>query len=825
MVTKNIRLDVDGMTCAACVIHVENAIRDLPEIYSVSVNLANEIASIEVDSKYADFSTIISAVRDSGYNIPLNKFKVILQGGDSLIDTPELEKDLLFLQGIVNVRIVGDGESCSIEYLAHVIDSVSIKRNIERLGYVIETIVFEENTFDIERLTKDAELRSIKRKLQISAGLSVFILWGSMGGGLHITPGFLQNWYVLCLLTTPIQFWAGWQFYTGAIGALRHRTTNMNTLVALGTSVAYFYSLSATLFPGYLKMGTMEIGVYFHTSATIILLVLVGRFLEARARVNTSESVRKLMDLQSNTARVIREGIENEIQITEVVEGDVVVVKPGERVAVDGRVINGISSIDESMLTGESMPVDKKTGDKVFCATLNGTGSFQFIATNIGQDTALAQIIKLVQEAQGSKVPIQHTVDRVSSYFVPVVIVVALVTFIFWLVLGPSPSYNYALLNMVAVLVIACPCALGLATPTAIIVGIGNAASKGILFRHSEVIQKARSLDTIVFDKTGTLTIGAPRVTDVIGVGDIVDPMLINMASGAEKNSEHPLGKAIVAFANEQGVAVPATTVFRAIPGKGVEALVNGYKVIVGNESMIREYGIDDDSLRQTALNLSLEGKTVVFVCVANNLLGIIAISDTLKPESQQVISNLMDMGYSVSMITGDNKNVAQTIARQLNITDVVAEMLPQEKIEIIRHLQDAGHVVAMVGDGINDAPSLIQADIGISIGTGTDIAIESSDIMLVGKDLNGVISSISISKATLRTIKQNLFWAFFYNISLIPLAAGILYPLFVGVGVPATLAPILGDYGFLNPMLAALAMAASSISVVSNSLRLKNIK
>jgi Cu+-exporting ATPase len=638
-------------------------------------------------------------------------------------------------------------------------------------------------------------------------------------------PSFLGNKYLLWALATPVQFWAGWQFYKGLWGGLKHKTANMNTLIAVGTSAAYFYSVVAILFPGFFAAGGRSAHVYFDTAAIIIALILLGRFLEARAKGRTSEAIKKLMGLQAKTARVVRGGEEVDIPVEEVQVDDIVVVRPGEKIPVDGAVIEGYSSVDESMITGESIPVEKKAGDNAIGSTINKTGSFRFKATKVGKETALAQIIKLVEEAQGSKAPIQRLADLISAYFVPAVIGVATVTFVLWYFFGPVPALTFALLNFVAVLIIACPCALGLATPTAIMVGTGKGAENGVLIRSAEALERAHKIKTIILDKTGTLTQGQPIVTDVVAAAGQDEGELLALAASAEQGSEHPLGEAIVNGAKEKGLSLSVATEFNAIPGHGIESRINGHKVLLGNLKLMQERGLHLNGLERKAVQLSEEGKTPMFVSIDGKASGIIAVADTLKPNSKETVARLHSLGLEVVMLTGDNKRTAEAIAKQVGIDRVLAEVLPEHKASEVKRLQKEGKVVAMVGDGINDAPALAQADIGIAIGTGTDVAMEAADITLMSGDLRGLVTAISLSKRTMRTIKQNLFWAFAYNTALIPVAAGVLYFIFGQTGTPEGLRFFFGDYGFLNPVLAALAMASSSVTVVSNSLRLRGYR
>jgi Cu+-exporting ATPase len=604
----------------------------------------------------------------------------------------------------------------------------------------------------------------------------------------------------------------GWQFYTGAIAAARHRTTNMNTLIAVGTSAAYIYSVIATFFPSVFEIKGYSAHVYFDTAATIIVLILLGRLFEARAKGRTSEAIKKLIGLQPKTARIVRDGGEQDVPIEEVEPGDIILVRPGERIPVDGTVKEGYSSIDESMISGESIPVEKKEGDEVVGATINKTGSFKFEATKIGRDTMLSQIINMVQEAQGSKPPIARLADKIASVFVPAVIGIASITFIVWLLLGPEPALTYALLNFVAVMIIACPCALGLATPTSIMVGTGKGAENGILIRGAEALEIAHKINAIVFDKTGTLTKGEPIVTDIVKNEKlkVESEEILQLAASAEKGSEHPLGEAIIKKAREKGLELKGPTDFQAVPGHGIKVKIDDKIILLGNGKFMKDEDIDTGDLSQKAEQLSEEGKTPMFVAADGAALGIVAVADTLKDNSAAAIIALSRGGVETVMITGDNKRTAGAIAKQAGIDRVFAEVLPQEKAEEVRKIQSENKIVAMVGDGINDAPALAQADVGIAIGTGTDVAMEASDITLIGGDLKGVAASIALSKATIRNIKQNLFWAFAYNTILIPVAAGVLFPFF---GI------------LLNPMFAAAAMGMSSVTVVTNALRLRKFQ
>jgi Cu+-exporting ATPase len=595
----------------------------------------------------------------------------------------------------------------------------------------------------------------------------------------------------------------------------------MNTLVVLGTSAAYVFSLVATVAPG---LFAGRDGVYFDTAALIITLILLGRLLEARAKGRTNDAIKKLAGLQANTARVVRGGEEVDVPVEEVGVGDVIVVRPGEKVPVDGRVVGGESAVDEAMITGEPMPVTKRAGDEVIGATINSSGSFRFEATKVGRDTALSQIIRMVEEAQGSKAPIQRLADKISGVFVPAVMVAAVATFAIWMFIGPEPAFTFALLNTVAVLIIACPCAMGLATPTSIMVGTGKGAESGILIKGGEVLENAHKLDTVILDKTGTLTRGQPELTEVIPANGIPENELLGLVAAAERGSEHPLGEALVEGARDRSVELAEAEEFEAVTGGGVRANVGGREVLVGSRRFITESGAEEDGLAPRSEELASAGKTPMFVAVDGKLAGLLAVADVVRDESREAVERLHEMGLEVAMMTGDNRRTAEAIAGELGIDRVLAEVRPEDKADEVSRLQEEGKSVAMVGDGINDAPALAQADVGVAIGTGTDVAMEAADLTLISGDVRGVGRAVGLSKATVRNIKQNLFWAFAYNTALIPVAAGILYPFFSGGTVPGVLAPILGEYGFLNPVLAAAAMALSSVTVLSNALRLRRV-
>jgi len=752
----------------------------------------------------------MSSVRKSGYEVGTASLELPIQGMDCASCVQKIEKALLQTRGVTRAVVNLATKKAKVEYIPSDTSLAEIKRVIEQTGYKVLEVPPEEELEDIERIVREKEYKKLKRKFFAGLILGLIIFIGSSPRLFPWIPSFLNNFFVLWVLGTPVQFWIGWQFYKGAWGAFRHRNADMNTLIAVGTSAAYLYSVAATLFPSLFESGGLKPEVYFDTSAIIIVLILLGRLLEARAKGQTSEAIKKLIGLRPKTARVKRDGKEIDIPVEEVLIGDVVIVRPGEKIPVDGIITDGKSSVDESMITGESMPVKKEKGDEVIGATINRTGSFQFRATKVGKDTALAQIIKLVQDAQGSKAPIQRLADVIAGYFVPIVISIAIATFVVWFNFGPSPALTFALLNFVAVMIIACPCALGLATPTAVMVGTGKGAENGVLIKGGESLETAHKLDTVVFDKTGTLTKGEPEVTDIIPFNSYSEEEVLKYAASAEKVSEHPLGEAVIKKATETKIGLQDPKNFKAIEGHGIEAEVENVNVLLGNAKLLRDRNIEIKDLIEKAEYFAKDGKTPIYIALNGHAAGVIAVADTLKETSIQSVEKLKKLGLEVIMLTGDNRKTAQAMARKVGIDRVLAEVLPEDKVHEIKKLQSEGKKVAMVGDGINDAPALAQADVGIAIGSGTDVAMEASDITLIKGDLQGVVSAIELSKRTIRVIKQNLFWAFFYNTAGIPIAAGVLYPFF---GI------------LLNPIFASAAMAFSSVSVVSNSLRLRRIK
>jgi Cu+-exporting ATPase len=721
-----------------------------------------------------------------------------------------VERALRCVDGVRTANVNLATSRATVMFDPRQVDAGRLVRAVRDAGYEVADPAGGPERRGEEATQGDEEYRALKTSVKWGGVLALVVFLGSMRHWFPWVPGVFQNSYVLWALATPVQFVLGRRFYKGAWGALRHRSADMNTLVAVGTTAAYVFSAAATAVPGLLRSAAVEPQVYFDTSAVIIVLILFGRMLEARAKGRTSDAIRKLMGLRPGTARILDAAGERQVPIEEVRVGDVLVVRPGEQIPVDGTVLEGRSSIDESMITGESLPVEKGPGDSIVGATLNKWGSFRLLAGSVGEDTALAKIIRLVQEAQGTKAPIQRLADVIAGYFVPVVIGVAVLTFVVWSIFGPPGKPVFALLNFVAVLIIACPCALGLATPTAIMVGTGKGAERGILIKSGESLETVHRVDTVVFDKTGTLTTGRPETTDfVLAAGTTADRLLF-LAASAEMGSEHPLGQAVVRGARARGIGVERPGDFRALEGLGVEAAVKGARVIVGSRKLVEGAGIDASPLAARAESLAGEGKTMAFVGVDGRLAGLIALSDTLKPSARPAVEKLRGMGLAVIMLTGDNRRTAAAVAALAGIDNVIPEVLPGGKVEVVRKLQAEGKRVAMVGDGINDAPALAQADVGMALGTGTDVAMASADITLMSGDLAAVVSAFELSRRTIRTIKQNLFWAFAYNVVGIPVAAGVLYPVF---GL------------LLNPMIASAAMAMSSVSVVSNSLRLRRAK
>ena len=812
---KKATISIAGMHCATCAASIEKGLAMLDGVKQVRVNYASEKAFLEYNTEETDIARIKNAIAGLGYKAATRKLVLPIKGMHCASCVARIEKALSDVPGVVSAAVDLASERATIEYIEGT-GLADIRKAVKDAGFEPGSGV--ESLEDVT-IAANRETRELRNRFILAAVLGVIVM------ALSFAPSFAGKPYLLWALATPVQFWAGLMFYRGTWGALKHKTTDMNTLIAVGTSAAYFYSVVAVLLPGVFISGVIEPNLYFDTSAMIIALILLGRFLEARAKGQTSQAIKKLIGLKPKTALVVRNGQEEEVAVDDVKVGDIILVRAGERIPVDGIIRQGYSTVDESMITGESIPMEKNVGDEVIGASINKMGSFQFEATKVGENTTLAHIIRLVEEAQGSKAPIQRLTDIVVSYFVPVVIAIALVTFVIWYSIGPPPALTFAILNFVAVLIIACPCALGLATPTAIIVGTGKGAENGVLIRSAETLEKAQRVDTIMLDKTGTLTRGEPKVTNIISNASFSEEEVLRLAASAERGSEHPLGEAIVRAAKYKKLRLSPATKFNVIPGRGIEAQVANKNLLLGNLRLMQDRGLSLNGMKKEAGRLWARGKTVMFLGVDGQVVGAIALADTIKPKAKEALKRLHDMGIEMVMITGDNRRTAEAIARQLGIDRVLSEVLPEDKAQQVKKLQKGGRVVAMVGDGINDAPALAQADIGIAIGTGTDVAVETGDITLISGDLNGIAIAINLSKHTMRTIKQNLFWAFAYNTALIPVAAGILYLAFGESGVPSGLIFILGDVGFLNPIMAAAAMAASSLTVVSNSLRLRGFK
>lgn len=789
---RRISLQITGMTCATCAGAVEQSLSQLPGVSRAQVNLASEKATVEYAPSQVTAKDLIQAVEDAGYSVAIGEAVFDITGMTCATCAQNVESALSSLDGVFSASVNLASEKAYVRYNPGEVTISGLKRAVRDAGY--GAVEADGKAGDRERQARDREQRRLVLLLVMSFSLSipVFVLSMVMPFGSRA-----DNWLLLGL-TTPVQILVGWRFYAGSYRALRNRRANMDVLVALGTTAAYLYSLLVTVMPG-----TFEGDVYFDTAALIISIVLLGRFLEARAKGRASEAIKRLMGLRPRTASVIVDGAETQVPVEDVEVGQLVLVRPGEKIPVDGTVIEGSSAVDESMLTGEPMPVDKKPGDEVVGATINRDGLLKFRASRVGRDTALSQIIRLVEQAQGSKAPIQRLADSVAAVFVPAVVSIALVTFLAWFGVIGKP-FVFALEAAISVLVIACPCALGLATPTAIMVGTGKGAQNGILVKSAASLEQAHRLQTVAFDKTGTLTRGTPAVTDVVALAEAGRGDLLGLAASAEKGSEHPAGQAIVAAARKEGQEPADPESFQALGGRGVTARVHGREVLLGNRILMSENGVPLDLAEEKIAGLEDQGKTVMIMAIDRKPAGLMAVADTLRDEAAEAIREIHGMGLETVMITGDNRRTAEAIAGQIGIKRVLAQVLPDDKAREVRRLQEGGRLVAMVGDGINDAPALAQANVGMALGGGTDVAMESGEVVLVRNDLRDVAEAIRLSRYTIRKVKQNLFWAFAYNVVGIPIAAGLLYP-WTGT--------------LLNPAIAAAAMALSSVSVVTNSL------
>jgi Cu+-exporting ATPase len=809
MPDKTINIPVTGMSCANCALAIERTVKKLPGVKAASVNFATEQASLSFDPDLVQVEKFVEKIQDAGYGVAKATVDIPVTGMTCANCAMTIERTLKKkVPGVVNASVNFASERASVEYIPSLTGIDEMIQAIERAGY---GAIRPDDTLegdDAELQARRAEIKDQTAKFAVGLVFTIPLFILSMGRDFGLLGAWAHapwvNWLFL-VLATPVQFYTGWDYYSGGFKSLRNRSANMDVLVAMGSSVAYFYSLALLVVPA------LGHHVYFETSAVIITLIKLGKMLEARTKGRTGGAIRKLMKLRPKTAFIEVDGREKEIPVSQVRIGDRIIVRPGEAFPVDGAILDGESSVDESMLTGEPIPVDKQAGDSVAAGTINGEGRLRIEARKVGKDTALARIIRMVQEAQGSKAPVQALADRVAAVFVPGVIGIALLTFIlWWLMVG---EFVPAMIRLVAVLVIACPCALGLATPTAIMAGTGKGAERGVLFKNSEALELASKLDTVVLDKTGTITVGKPAVVDVVCLdGNLANENeFLRLAASAERGSEHPLGRAIVAEATRRGLSLLEPKSFKASRGLGMSAAVDGREVLAGKPGWFMEMGLDLGPLAQKLSLLQNQGKSVVVIAVENKIAGLMAVADRVKPESKDAIESLHRQNIRVVMLTGDNSRTAEAIASEVNIDEVVAEVRPEDKSARIREFQEQGKRVGMVGDGINDAPALAQADVGMAIGTGTDVAIETGDVILASGSLRGVPRAVELSRATMRTIRQNLFWAFFYNVVLIPVAAGVLFPFEF---LPSYLRQ-------LHPILAAFAMALSSITVVSNSLRL----
>ncbi|HDX0794316.1 TPA: copper-translocating P-type ATPase [Stenotrophomonas maltophilia] len=807
-----ISLPIEGMTCASCVGRVEAALAKVEGVASVSVNLATERADIRLN-RPVDRMALIQAIEKVGYDVPQGTIELAIGGMTCASCVGRVEKALKAVPGVTEAVVNLATERATVRGVASVQDLIAA---VDKVGYEASPVDTGMQADEEAAEKKDAERAELKRDLTLAAVLALPVFVLEMGShmipGMHewvaSTIGIQQSWYLQFVLTLLVLAIPGWRFYEKGFPALFRLGPDMNSLVAVGTAAAFGYSMVATFAPSLLPAGTVN--VYYEAAAVIVALILLGRFLEARAKGRTSEAIKRLIGLQAKEAHVLRDGRIVDIPINDVAQGDIVEVRPGERVPVDGEVTEGRSFVDESMITGEPIPVEKAEGSTVVGGTVNQKGALTLRATAVGGQTMLAQIIRMVEQAQGSKLPIQAVVDKVTLWFVPAVMLAAVLTFLVWLVFGPSPALSFALVNAVAVLIIACPCAMGLATPTSIMVGTGRGAEMGVLFRKGEALQLLKDAKVVAVDKTGTLTEGRPVLTDLEIADGFDRNQVLAKVAAVESRSEHPIARAIVESAVEGGIALPTMTDFDSVTGMGVRATVDGARVEVGADRFMRELGLDVGGFARTAERLGNEGKSPLYAAIDGRLAAIIAVADPIKSSTPAAIAALHQLGLKVAMITGDNARTAQAIAKQLGIDEVVAEVLPEGKVEAVRRLKASHGQIAYVGDGINDAPALAEADVGLAIGTGTDVAVESADVVLMSGNLQGVPNAIALSKATIGNIRQNLFWAFGYNTALIPVAAGVLYPAY---GV------------LLSPIFAAGAMALSSVFVLGNALRLRRFQ
>ncbi len=815
-----IELSIAGLTCSSCVTTIEHSLRALPGIVEAEVNYALARAQVTYDPQTVSVSDMVSAIKKAGYSVGVSETRARITPGLHCGSCVSLIEDALYgIPGVLEATVNPGTDTVLVRYVTGQVDFAAMQATLESTGYQVARPVAEEEPVDEETAAHEREYKSLMRKFWFAAAISIPVMlvaypelpWLYLPNLFvgEASETLIQTLFVLsAIVTLPVMAYSGRQFFTGGWAAFKHHSADMNTLIALGTSAAWIYSTVALIIPSIFPEGTAT--PFYDVTAVVIALVVLGQALEVRAKGQTSQAIRKLIDLQAKTARVLRDGREVEIPVEEVLVGDVIVVRPGDKIPVDGEIIDGRSAIDESMVTGESMPIDKVIGDEVIGATVNTTGSFKFRATKVGKDTALAQIVKMVQDAMGSKAPIARLVDQVSHYFVPTVMIISILTFLAWYNFGPSQALAFAVVTAVTVLIIACPCAVGMAVPMSLVAGVGKGAEHGVLIRNGEALQTASKLNVVVLDKTGTITKGKPELTDTVPVNGFDAATLLRYAAGADYLSEHPLAQAIVAGTREQGVEVVEPDEFEAIPGHGVEAVVDGRQVLVGNIKLMRRYQVETSRLEADVKRLQSEGKTAMYVAVDGHAMGVVAVADTIKEDSIQAIQVMQELGLEVIMLTGDNERTAKAIARQAGIERVLAEVLPEDKAQEVHMLKQNGRKVGMVGDGINDAPALVEADVGFAIGTGTDVAIEAADITLMSGSLKGVAYAIEISRATMRNAKQSLVGAFGYNSLGIPIAAGILFPFF---GI------------LLSPIIAGAAMAASSITVVSNANRLRFFK